>query len=196
MLVFPVPILKGRLPVISDGFSTPRVAADGSPIIHGGLDIDYKALPADPPFGTPHVRTKAFFMPDGVPFLAIDDGIVKSAGIFSFGGGVQVQHTTGPLKGATTFYAHGARIDVVKGQTVKAGQRMGIVGHDPRPGGQGFNHLHVELWPDGTVAGRVDPAPHIADAVKVEPPSSGDALLVGAAVVGSIVVGRWLATRR
>lgn len=195
-MIFPVPRLSGRLPVISDGFATLRTKPDGSQAIHGGIDIDYRALPTDPPFGTPHVRTKGFFMPSGVPFLAIDDGVVTVAGMFSFGGGIQIRHTSGPLKGATTFYAHASRVDVVPGQAVKAGQKLGIIGFDPR-GGQGFNHLHLELWPDGTVAGRVDPEPHLAGAVKIDPPFGfGDALLVGGAVVGSLFVGRWLATRR
>ncbi len=61
--VWPVPRWNGRAPVISDGFESPR---PGLPR-HGGVDIMFERVPADPfkvgsPNGTPH-----YVMPDGFP---------------------------------------------------------------------------------------------------------------------------------
>lgn len=51
----------------------------------------------------------------------------------------------------TTYYLHLARRDVVEGQIVTRGQKIGTVGHTGTATGP---HLHFETWPEGR---RTDP---------------------------------------
>jgi len=61
----------------------------------------------------------------GTPFRAVADGVVKMAGVLrSYGQTVAVEH--GPY---TTIYANASAIHVRRGQSVRAGQRLGSVGN-------------------------------------------------------------------
>jgi len=61
----------------------------------------------------------------GTPFRSVADGVVKMAGVLrSYGQMVAVEH--GPY---TTIYANASAIHVRKGQSVRAGQRLGSVGN-------------------------------------------------------------------
>lgn len=156
--VFPVPKLPdGRSPEISDGASSKRLV-HGRTIFHSAVDICYRAAAGDPPFTTDNrsVRTKLYYMPENVPFLAVAGGVVTAADFREFGGCVLVRHATG----AVSFYAHGAELLVHVGDHVAAGAHLGIIGGSPRAGGgMNFRHLHFEWWPQGTIGSRVDPAP-------------------------------------
>jgi hypothetical protein len=198
--VYPVPLLAGRRPVISDGFDSPRSTANG---LHNGVDIDYRAIPSDPPYTGSYTanRTPNYYMPDDVPFLAVDDGVVTEAQFRDFGGSVLVKHADG-----TSFYAHGKKILVKKGDPVVAGQPLGIIG-----GGESkFEHLHFSWLSDNTFAGQVDPAPLLVGAAILPMPELGGGLggglarvlpylaaaAVGAALGGVIVLAARGAGRR
>ncbi len=153
--VWPVQSWKGRAPVISDGFNSPR---PGLPR-HGGVDILFKRLPADPyKAGTPN-GSKGYVMPDDIAVLAAADGVVWSAMQTPHGHAVVIDH--GPLKLAT-FYTHLDKLNVTptaRGeykQRMRAGQMIGTVGFSPLDA-QRLKHLHFELWLGGP-ANRVDPS--------------------------------------
>lgn len=86
---------------------------------------------------------------DGGPILAADSGTVVTTGWDSFGYGnkVIINHGNGYL----TLYAHMSRIDVVAGQRVKRGDRLGMMGSTGRSTG---THLHFEIR---TAKGNLDP---------------------------------------
>lgn len=103
----------------------------GATKFHGGIDIA---------------------APEGTPVLAAADGIVVVANSTdSWGGGygyyVKLQHDGG----YATQYAHCSKIAVTGGQEVRKGQVIGYIGSTGRSTG---NHLHWEVWKDGT---RVNP---------------------------------------
>jgi hypothetical protein len=148
--VWPVPRWNGRAPVVSDGFESPR---QGLPR-HGGVDIMFAREPHDPwRAGTPN-GSKAFVMPDEIVAIAASDGVVWSAGASPRGFQVVLDHT--PRKVAT-FYAHLEKLLVAKGDQVRAGQPIGIIGASPLDA-EHLKHLHFELWLGGP-SDRVDPAP-------------------------------------
>ncbi|MDQ3301485.1 MAG: peptidoglycan DD-metalloendopeptidase family protein [Myxococcota bacterium] len=145
---------KGRVPIVSDGFDTPR---PGRPR-HGGVDIMFRRLPADTyKPGTPN-GSKLHVMPDGIAVLAASDGVVWSAMQTPRGHAVVIDH--GPLKVAT-FYAHLDKLLVIptaraaSKQRVRAGQAIGTVGFSPLDG-EKLKHLHFELWLGGP-SDNVDP---------------------------------------
>ncbi|WP_373488298.1 peptidoglycan DD-metalloendopeptidase family protein, partial [Blastomonas sp.] len=89
----------------------------------------------------------------GAPFRAAADGVVSYAGseIAIYGGLVLVSHGGGWV----SAYGHAERIDVVRGQAVKAGQVLGAAGQS------GFSDtpkLHFELRKDRKP---VDPLLHL-----------------------------------
>jgi hypothetical protein len=153
--VWPVPRWNGRAPVISDGFDSPR---PGFPR-HGGVDIMYARVAADPfKPGTPN-GSKHFVMPDGVVAVAASDGVVWSASKTPQGFAVVIDHT--PTKVAT-FYTHLEKLLVTPtmnakaGERVRAGQPIGMIGASPIDG-EHLRHLHFELWLGGP-SDRIDPA--------------------------------------
>jgi murein DD-endopeptidase MepM/ murein hydrolase activator NlpD len=81
--------------------------------------------------------------PIGAPVRTIGDGVVLQAGILgAYGNHVVIDHG----KGDKTLYAHLSRIDVVPGQRVLKGQRVGALGATGRVTGP---HLHFEFLEDG-----------------------------------------------
>ncbi len=154
--VWPVPSWKGRAPVVSDGFNSPR---PGVPR-HGGVDVMFKRLPLDTyKAGTPNAsRGGEFVMPNDVAVLAASDGVVWSAMQTPRGFTVVIDH--GPRK-VTTFYTHLDRMLVTptasgaSKQLIRAGQMIGTVGFSPLDG-EKLRHLHFELWLGGPNE-RIDP---------------------------------------
>lgn len=153
--VWPVQSWKGRVPVISDGFDSPRPGR----VRHGGVDIMFKRLPADTyKAGTPN-GSRGHVMPDNVGVLAAADGVVWSAMQTPRGHAVVIDHS--PLKVAT-FYGHIDKLNVTKtargasSQRVRAGDVIGTVGFSPLDG-EKLRHLHFELWLGGPTNG-VDPS--------------------------------------
>jgi murein DD-endopeptidase MepM/ murein hydrolase activator NlpD len=96
----------------------------------------------------------------GTPIVAAHDAVVKSAGysdgygnyIVLSGEGTRFDFGYGHMKGR-------ARVGV--NRKVKAGQRIGSVGHTGSD--SGVCHLHFELWKGRWFAGgsRTDPLPHL-----------------------------------
>ena len=75
----------------------------------------------------------------GVPIYSIDNGKVIRAGKASgYGNYIIIDHSNG-VKSA---YAHMSEMFVVKGQTIKKGDRIGAVGMTGTATG---NHLHFEI---------------------------------------------------
>lgn len=85
---------------------------------------------------------------------AVADGVVEtsSEAFYGYGVAVQIRHNIGGHSVLTTYghMTYGSRV-VVEGDTVKAGQLIGLVGSTGRSTG---NHLHFETRIDGTL---VDP---------------------------------------
>ena len=98
---------------------------------HGGIDIG---------------------MPEGTPILASADGTVIIANSTDSWGGsygyyIKIKHSDT----VETLYAHCSSIAVTCGETVKKGQVIGYIGSTGNSTG---NHLHYEVWKNGT---RVNP---------------------------------------
>jgi murein DD-endopeptidase MepM/ murein hydrolase activator NlpD len=105
--------------------------------------------------------------PIGAPVRTIGDGKVVWAGPQgAYGNLVVVDHG----QGDTTLYAHLSRIDVLTGQNVLKGQRVGALGATGRVSGP---HLHFEFRENGEhqdpiLALRNNQAPELSALAKVE----------------------------
>ncbi len=153
--VWPVKTWNGRVPVISDGFGSPRPGG----ITHQGVDIMFRREPSDSLVaGTPN-GSKLHVMPDGVHALAATDGFIWSAMQAPRGWTVVIDHSPLPY---ATFYTHLERLLVPhaspskNGHRVLAGTPIGIIGGDPLVPPH-LKHLHFELWMGGP-KDAVDPA--------------------------------------
>lgn len=170
MLYYPVPIHPdGRLPEVSNPWGLkPKGAYAHFGGLHTGADIMYRAGPHDPPYakGSPF-RSKRYYMPDGVPCLAVNDGVVTAAGLDKgprrTGYAVRICHDQ--RSGFSTVYCHLADLLVAKGESVTAGEIIGHIGRSQVPGA--LNHLHLEVWPYGRVSSRVDPGPFLLHYTRV-----------------------------
>lgn len=154
--VWPVPIWRGRKPVISSGWGTPRGTQQ-----HEGADVMFRRLPSDPyPVRSPN-GSKGFVLPEGVFALAAADGKVWSAGWTPRGFSVVLDH--GELGKIATYYTHLQTLLLQptargrSGQRVIAGQPLGIIGADPKDS-NGLKHLHFAIWLGGP-RDAVDPEP-------------------------------------
>ncbi|WP_188207436.1 peptidoglycan DD-metalloendopeptidase family protein [Alkalibacillus aidingensis] len=83
--------------------------------------------------------------------LAADNGVVVSAGWGnnSYGNRVVIDHNNG----YETLYAHLSSIDVSVGQTVRKGQKIGVMGSTGNSTG---THLHFEITKNGSLVNPVD----------------------------------------
>ncbi|MFS0729348.1 M23 family metallopeptidase [Curtobacterium sp. 1P10AnD] len=94
-----------------------------------------------------------FAAPHGTSVVAVMSGRIIAAGVLGgYGNQVLVQHGDG----TRTRYAHLSRIDVVVGQAVGVGQRIGAVGSTGVSTGA---HLHFEVVVGGAT---VDPTPWLS----------------------------------
>lgn len=112
------PALKGAKGT-SSGFGQPRTYVAGSDITyHYGTDYPAKT---------------------GTPVLAVNDGTVVMAGMYTVRGGlVVIDHGAG----LTSLYFHQSRVVVKPGQKVTRGQKLGEVGTTGLSAGP---HLHLEM---------------------------------------------------
>lgn len=82
--------------------------------------------------------------PNGTPIYAAADGTITYSSYNSGGYGNLVIISHG--NGVETYYGHCSKLYVKKGQTVKAGDKIGAVGSTGRSTG---NHLHFEIRQNG-----------------------------------------------
>ncbi|GAB21736.1 peptidase M23 family protein [Gordonia polyisoprenivorans NBRC 16320 = JCM 10675] len=98
-----------------------------------------------------------FAAPLGTPIHAATDGVVLEAGPASgFGNWIQVKAPDGTVTVYGHMYSNGVLVH--KGETVKAGQVIGLVGSDGQSTGP---HCHFEVWLNGKT--KIDPAPWLAE---------------------------------
>lgn len=162
--VWPVGIWRGRKPVISSPWGTPRGTQT-----HEGVDVMFRRLPSDSyAVGSPN-GSKGFVLPDGVMGLAASDAVVWSAGWTARGFTVVLDHGA-----VATYYTHLETLLLTptarakSGQRVTAGQPLGVVGYDPKDGRK-LKHMHFALWRGGP-RDAVDPAPLMRAWAMVEDP--------------------------
>lgn len=123
------------------------------------------------PFGLAGHNGTDYLAPEGTLVLAAHDGVVRFAGdgsaspVMGSAAGTccLIEDESGTY---ATGYAHLRNVWVKAGQTVKAGEVIGCVGHTGWTTG---SHLHFELTPlplDLTTPylGREDPAPYMESA--------------------------------
>ena len=95
--------------------------------------------------------------PGGTPFYAAGDGVVVDAGpMGGFGNVIMIQHADGTI----TVYGHEQRILVQKGEKVKAGQLIGLVGNLGESTGY---HLHFEVRVGDVGGEKMDPIDWLAE---------------------------------
>jgi murein DD-endopeptidase MepM/ murein hydrolase activator NlpD len=94
----------------------------------------------DPIDGTRKIHTGVdLAAPEGTPVVAVEAGVVKSAGPRGgYGNAVEIDHGGG----VTTVYAHASSLAVHAGERVEEGQTIAAVGQTGRATGP---HLHFEL---------------------------------------------------
>jgi murein DD-endopeptidase MepM/ murein hydrolase activator NlpD len=97
--------------------------------------------------------------PAGEPFVAAENGVVVFAGddLEAFGRMVVVRHDGD----YTTAYGHARRLDVAKGDVVRRGQKLGLVGIS---GEVGTPQLYFEMRVGSRV---VDPRAYLVDAPRL-----------------------------
>ena len=94
---------------------------------------------------------------EGAPVLAVGDGIVMfSDWDQDLGWLVEVEHGYG----FTTRYGHNSSLRVERGQRIRRGQIIALVGSTGRSSAP---HLHYEVWKDNT---SVDPRNYLPDVIR------------------------------
>lgn len=167
--VWPVPIWQGRVPTISDGFSSVETADHRQ---HLGVDVTFKKLPGDPSGVIQHDATAGFISPLGTPIIAAGPGKIWSAKETELGHSIQIDHgKVGSAGGVNTFYQHldSFSRNWQKGDIVHAGDLLGTMGYPPE--GYHFRHLHFELWFPVRKFAR-DPAPYMRHWRKISMPAA------------------------
>lgn len=107
---------------VSSGFGTRWHPVLGGYRFHAGIDL---------------------VAPAGTPILATAPGAITQAG---WCGGYGLCVTVDDGNGYHTLYGHLSRVDVIAGQNVTSGQRLGLVGSTGRSTGP---HLHYEVRING-----------------------------------------------
>lgn len=167
--IFPMPLLttgnKVRRPQITSGFRS----ADRSD--HNGVDIFYRYdASIDPPV---HVgdggATRGedgkpkWFVPEGTPALAVEDGVVSRSSRISTGGRIAINLTHGPEQ---VIYCHLKEMFVKVGDVVRAGQELGII--DNNPIDVDADHGHIEVSKSKSAYQPIDPKPWLRAARFIE----------------------------
>lgn len=133
---------------LTSRFGTRNTGIKGASTYHKGLDFGAKR---------PNV--------DGDNVYAVADGVVEKAGPGTgYGNVIHLNHANG----YSTRYAHLSKMLVKAGQSVKAGQVIGLMGKTGLGSG---THLHFEVRAKGVA---VDPRPFLMtdNVVTYNPPSS------------------------
>lgn len=140
-----------------------------------------------------------FAGPVGAPVLAADSGTVvnvwPNGAMSKYGRTIVLAHDKPTGSATHSLYAHLSASQVVKGQRVQKGQRIGSIGTTAASSGDAERtvppHLHFELlnrWPPpASDVGRLDPT----YALGIQGPGSG----LGPVVVAAFF-GLWLWSRK
>lgn len=154
---------------------------------HAGVDIMFRREPED---GGPPGQTKlpffspGHYMPHNIPVVAWRDGVVTKASRIGTGNRIRIDHGGG----LWSAYYHLGRMTVGIGDTVKAGEQVGTVGHGPE---YPLNHLHFEIWQNER---QVDPRPYLSNTQILSSPKGGYGWLLGGAlaVAAGLYVSRFI----
>ena len=181
-VVHPVPKgPRGELPVISSGYHDPNRPG------HEGSDVMYRrAQPGAPSLPS---YSQNYYMPDAkIPAMAISDGVVTASADVSKGGWIRIYY---PALDLSTDYMHLRRRRVSAGDTVLAGQPVGVISYNPTD--YQLSHLHFQVRP-GKDGSTVDPAPYLAQWPVVMNPYVKQLVILGIAGVGGFFA--WQLWRR
>ncbi len=135
-MIWPTPTCR----VITSSFKYRDLDGDGDPKLHKGLDI------------------ACYGDAEGEPIVAAADGVVYVANDYDewgmgYGYYMMIDHGyDNDGRRIITVYAHCSRIDIMEGDTVYAGQQIGLVGNT---GNSYAAHLHFEVTVDGTAVNPV-----------------------------------------
>jgi murein DD-endopeptidase MepM/ murein hydrolase activator NlpD len=158
--VLPFPVAGVGVASIQSWFGAPR---DGGARSHEGVDI---------------------MAPRGTSIYAVVDGRVASATWTPVGGNVVWLESTDGVY--SYYYAHLDRVQVRRGQRVRAGDRLGTVGNTGNARAAS-PHLHFAIYRPGRIA--VDPASFLEDPPEaVDGGGSGDLTEL---LVDPASLGRW-----
>lgn len=139
--VWPVPVIDGRPPVISDNFKPVKTEEHR---FHPGVDIMFRKEKGDP--GFPFSSTNYTSLGDQTPIIAAGPGTIWDAGP---GRKLQISIDHGRhLGGTVTWYQHLASFSRAwkRGDKIRAGDVLGTMGGDSKKGEYPLVHLHFELW--------------------------------------------------
>ncbi len=151
---WPLPSYQGRRPVISSGYGQRGKGKKRK--MHSGADIDYRAIPSDPPYTGRYTadRSPNFYGPPGVPVVAAATGrVTKSRMQPNARGIVEITHPGTPY---VTIYRHMSKLFVAKGDRVPSGTRLGVMGGSRK---HPFRHVHFAVKENGKF---VDPRPMLS----------------------------------
>ena len=92
----------------------------------------------------------------GVAYAAGDGTVIEAGPMSGFGNAIMIQHADGTI----TVYGHEEKYLVEKGEKVKAGQLIGLVGSKGESTGY---HLHFEIRVGSENGDKVDPIGWLKD---------------------------------
>ena len=144
--IWPVPMFLDNPPVISDGYGRDkRVGKDGKARGHFGVDIMHPRRKNNP-LDVGVTGSKNFVTYPGEEALLAGDGLIKEIGVTSTGHFVRAEHRVAG-RSILSVYRHlmNVRPEILKGEVVKAGFPLGLLGDDPTNQADPI-HLHFELW--------------------------------------------------
>lgn len=148
----------GRLAQVTSGFKTNNPSRPN----HNGVDLFYRYQDTDPAVAknrqVSHEGTRRWWIPEGTHAVAFADGTVLDVRpSWATGGLVWVQWDNRPW--LRFGFMHLEKTLVLKGEKVKKGDPIGLVGHNPQDASN-LVHLHFEISPV-TKYSPVDPEAHL-----------------------------------
>ncbi|MEW1602878.1 peptidoglycan DD-metalloendopeptidase family protein [Streptomyces sp. NPDC093808] len=147
------PAQKSSEESASDGASTQTTSAYSSPVPGGGVGTAYKV--AGSMWSSGYHTGVDFSVPTGTSLKAVGAGTVVSAG---WGGAYGNQVVIKLNDGHYAQYAHLSSLSVSTGQTVSAGQQVGLSGATGNVTGP---HLHFEIRTGPDYGSDVDPVSYL-----------------------------------
>ena len=140
--VWPMRGLAGHAPRESDGFQRPGPNAKRGGKGHLGHDFMYRNAAKAVVEARPEV-VKWYFCPNNsAQAVSPVKGVVGTVQFSKTQGWwVEVKHGR-----FMSVFRHLVSVSVSSGDALEVGELVGLVGHAPKAGKRGINHLHWELW--------------------------------------------------